>query len=44
MIAGLLVFVVLLVAPPALAGTAGPATVIDGNTLRASGTHYPNTS
>ncbi len=37
MIARLLVFLVLLVAPPALAGPAGPATVIDGNTLEVAG-------
>ncbi len=37
MIARLLVIVVLLVAPPALAGPAGPATVIDGNTLEVAG-------
>ncbi len=37
MIAWLLAFLVLLVVPPALAGTAGPATVIDGNTLEVAG-------
>ncbi len=37
MIVRLLVIVVLLVVPPALAGSAGPATVIDGNTLEVAG-------